>query len=56
LTGIIAAFLAKGMDALLAAAAGSVAQAVAAALAPAQRGLVASDVIGALPSALETGR
>jgi hydroxyethylthiazole kinase-like uncharacterized protein yjeF len=56
LTGIVAAFLAKGMDALLAAAAGSVAQAVAAALAPAQRGLVASDVIAALPSALETGR
>jgi NAD(P)H-hydrate epimerase len=55
LTGIVAAFLAKGMDAQLAAAAGSVAQAVAASLAPAQRGLVASDVIAALPLALERG-
>jgi NAD(P)H-hydrate epimerase len=53
LTGIVAAFLAKGMDARLAAAAGSVAQAVAASLAPAQRGLVASDVIAALPRAFE---
>ena len=56
LTGIIAALLAKGMDVRLAAAAASVAQAVAASLAPAQRGLVASDVIAALPRALETGR
>ncbi|MGH3103052.1 MAG: NAD(P)H-hydrate dehydratase [Gaiellaceae bacterium] len=52
LTGIIAAFLAKGMDARLAAAAGAVAQAVAASLVPEQAGLVASDVIGALPRAL----
>ena len=52
LTGIVAAFLAKGMDARLAAAAGAVAQAAAARLAPAQRGLVASDVAAALPRAL----
>jgi NAD(P)H-hydrate epimerase len=52
LTGIVASFLAKGMDARLAAAAGAVAQAVAASLAPAQRGLVASDVVAALPRAL----
>jgi ADP-dependent NAD(P)H-hydrate dehydratase / NAD(P)H-hydrate epimerase len=52
LTGIVAAFLAKGMDARLAAAAAAVAHAVAASLAPAQRGLVASDVVAALPRAL----
>jgi len=52
LTGVIAAFLAKGMEAPLAAAAGSVAQAVAARLAPQQEGLVASDVVAALPRAL----
>jgi ADP-dependent NAD(P)H-hydrate dehydratase / NAD(P)H-hydrate epimerase len=52
LTGIVAAFLAKGMDARLAAAAASVAQAKAALLAPQQAGLVASDVIAHLPAAL----
>jgi NAD(P)H-hydrate epimerase len=52
LTGIIAAFLAKGMDARLAAAAGAAAQQVASTLAP-RRGLVAGDVIAALPLALE---
>ena len=52
LTGIVSAFLAKGMDARLAAAAGAVAQAVAARLAPTERGLVASDVVAALPQAL----
>jgi ADP-dependent NAD(P)H-hydrate dehydratase / NAD(P)H-hydrate epimerase len=52
LTGIIAAFLAKGMDARLAAAAGAVAHGRAARLAPQQVGLVASDVIKALPRAL----
>jgi ADP-dependent NAD(P)H-hydrate dehydratase / NAD(P)H-hydrate epimerase len=52
LTGIVAAFLAKGMDARLAAAAASVAQARAALLAPQQAGLVASDVIAHLPAAL----
>jgi ADP-dependent NAD(P)H-hydrate dehydratase / NAD(P)H-hydrate epimerase len=52
LTGIVAAFLAKGVDARLAAAAASVAQARAARLAPQQAGLVASDVVAHLPRAL----
>ena len=52
LTGVIAAFLAKGMEAMPAAAAGSVACAIAACLGPA-RGLVASDVVAKLPAALE---
>jgi NAD(P)H-hydrate epimerase len=52
LTGIVAAFLAKGMDARLAAAAAATAQAGAALLAPQQVGLTASDVIRALPNAL----
>jgi len=52
LTGVIAAFLAKGMDARLAAAAGAIAHGRAARLAPQQVGLVASDVIHALPQAL----
>jgi ADP-dependent NAD(P)H-hydrate dehydratase / NAD(P)H-hydrate epimerase len=51
LTGTIAAFLAKGLEPRLAAAAGSAACGVAAALGPA-RGLVASDVAAALPRAL----
>jgi NAD(P)H-hydrate epimerase len=52
LTGTITAFLAKGMDARLAAAAGATACAEAARLGP-ERGLVASDVIAALPDALD---
>jgi len=52
LTGVIAAFLAKGVDARLAAAAGAVAHGRAARLAPQQVGLVASDVVNALPLAL----
>jgi len=52
LTGVISAFLAKGMDARLAAAAGAVAHGRAAALAPHQVGLIASDVIDSLPLAL----
>jgi NAD(P)H-hydrate epimerase len=52
LTGIVGAFLAKGMDARLAAAAAAVAQARAALLAPQQAGLVASDVVHHLPRAL----
>jgi ADP-dependent NAD(P)H-hydrate dehydratase / NAD(P)H-hydrate epimerase len=52
LTGVIAAFLAKGMDARLAAAAGATACAEAARLGP-ERGLVASDVVEALPDALD---
>jgi NAD(P)H-hydrate epimerase len=53
LTGVIAAFLAKGMDARLAAAAGSVAQGRAALLASKPRGLVAGDIVESLPQALE---
>jgi ADP-dependent NAD(P)H-hydrate dehydratase / NAD(P)H-hydrate epimerase len=53
LTGIVAAFLAKGMEPRLAAAAAAAAQQVSAGLAPAQVGLVASDVIASLPRALD---
>jgi hydroxyethylthiazole kinase-like uncharacterized protein yjeF len=52
LTGILASFLAKGVDARLAAAAAAFAHGRAAELAPQQVGLVASDVIDALPRAL----
>jgi ADP-dependent NAD(P)H-hydrate dehydratase / NAD(P)H-hydrate epimerase len=52
LTGVVAAFLAKGMDARLAAAAAAFTHGRAAELAPRQVGLVASDVIAALPQAL----
>lgn len=52
LTGVIAAFLAKGTEPRLAAAAGAVACGVAASLVPEQAGLVASDVVAALPRAL----
>jgi ADP-dependent NAD(P)H-hydrate dehydratase / NAD(P)H-hydrate epimerase len=52
LTGVIAAFLAKGIDPVTAAATGAVAHGIAASLAPAQPGLIASDVVDALPRAL----
>jgi NAD(P)H-hydrate epimerase len=52
LTGIVAAFLAKGVDAPLAAAAGATAHALAALEAPHQAGLVASDLVAALPRVL----
>jgi ADP-dependent NAD(P)H-hydrate dehydratase / NAD(P)H-hydrate epimerase len=52
LTGVITAFLAKGMDARFAAAAGALAHGRAAELAPHQAGLVASDVIDSLPLVL----
>ncbi|HZT85823.1 MAG TPA: NAD(P)H-hydrate dehydratase [Gaiellaceae bacterium] len=52
LTGITAAFLSKGMDARLAAAAAATAQGRAAFLASKSRGLVAGDVVEALPDAL----
>jgi hydroxyethylthiazole kinase-like uncharacterized protein yjeF len=52
LTGIVAAFLAKGLDGRLAAAAGAAAQQVASTLVP-QAGAVASDVIAALPRVLD---
>jgi hydroxyethylthiazole kinase-like uncharacterized protein yjeF len=51
LTGVTAAFLAKGMEARLAAAAAATACALAARLGP-ERGLVAGDVVKALPRAL----
>lgn len=52
LTGIVAAFLAKGLDPITAAAAAATAHGLAAAAVPRQAGLVASDVIGALPVVL----
>ncbi len=52
LTGIVAAFLAKGMDPQRAAAAAVVAQQRAAVEAPQRSGLVASDLIDALPRVL----
>ena len=52
LTGVVAAFLAKGLDAETAAAAAAIAHGRAAALVPHQAGLIASDVIAALPRAL----
>ena len=53
LTGIIAAFLAKGLDGRTAAVTGAEAQRQAARAAARPRGLVASDVVEALPFALE---
>jgi ADP-dependent NAD(P)H-hydrate dehydratase / NAD(P)H-hydrate epimerase len=52
LTGVTAAFLAKGMEPQRAAAAACAAQQLASRRAPQRYGLVASDVIEALPSAL----
>jgi NAD(P)H-hydrate epimerase len=52
LTGIVGAFLAKGLDAVDAAAAAAVAHGLAARSVPHQAGLVASDVAAALPSVL----
>jgi len=51
LTGIVGSFLAKGLEPRLAAAAGAVAHSLAARTLP-QRGLIASDVIAALPRVL----
>jgi NAD(P)H-hydrate epimerase len=51
LTGVVAAFLAKGLEPRLAAAAAATAHALAARSLP-QRGLVASDVVAALPRVL----
>lgn len=53
LTGVVAAFLAKGMDARLAAAAASTAHTHAAVQAPFRSGLVASDLLSALPRVLD---
>jgi hydroxyethylthiazole kinase-like uncharacterized protein yjeF len=55
LTGVTAAFLAKGVEARLAAAAAAIACDAAAALGP-ERGLVASDVVSLLPQALSDNR
>ena len=55
LTGIVATFLAKGLDARTAAAAGALAHRRAARLAGKPVGLVASDVVEALPAALSEG-
>ena len=52
LTGIIGAFLAKGMEAQLAAAAGAAAQQLASVAAPQRAGLVAGDLVEALPRVL----
>jgi len=52
LTGIVGAFLAKGLDAVDAAAAAAVAHGLAARAVPHQAGLVASDVAAALPAVL----
>ena len=52
LTGVVGAFLAKGLDAVDAAAAAAVAHGLAAGALPHRAGLVASDVAEALPSIL----
>ena len=52
LTGIVGAFLAKGMDPQLAAAAGAAAQQLASVAAPQRAGLIAGDLIEALPRVL----
>jgi ADP-dependent NAD(P)H-hydrate dehydratase / NAD(P)H-hydrate epimerase len=52
LTGIVAAFLAKGVEPRLAAAAAAAAQQLASSLIP-QSGAIASDVVGALPLVLD---
>ena len=53
LTGIVGSFLAKGLDAVDAAAAAAVAHGLAARAVPHQAGLVASDVAAALPAILD---
>lgn len=52
LTGVVAAFLAKGLEPQLAAAAAAVAHARAAEVAPHRAGLVAGDLLESLPAAL----
>jgi NAD(P)H-hydrate repair Nnr-like enzyme with NAD(P)H-hydrate dehydratase domain len=52
LTGIVGAFLSKGMDARLAAAAAAAAQQAASRAAAQRAGLVASDLIASLPRVL----
>ena len=52
LTGVLGAFLAKGLDPTDAAVAAAMAHGLAARAAPSQAGLIASDVVSALPSVL----
>ena len=52
LTGVVAAFLAKGLDDVTAACAAATAHGLAAAVAPQQAGLIASDLLAELPAAL----
>lgn len=52
LTGVVVAFLAKGLEPQHAVAAAAVAHGLAAASVPRQAGLIASDVVAALPTAL----
>jgi ADP-dependent NAD(P)H-hydrate dehydratase / NAD(P)H-hydrate epimerase len=52
LTGIVGAFLAKGMEAQVAAAAAAAAQQLASVEAPQRAGLIASDLLDALPRVL----
>jgi hydroxyethylthiazole kinase-like uncharacterized protein yjeF len=54
LTGIVAAFLAKGVEPATATAAAAVAHALAASAVPHRSGLVASDLLAALPGALDS--
>ncbi|HXG76863.1 MAG TPA: NAD(P)H-hydrate dehydratase, partial [Gaiellaceae bacterium] len=53
LTGVVAAFAAKGLEPRLAAAAAAVAHGLAANLAPQRAGLLAGDLLRTLPAALE---
>jgi hydroxyethylthiazole kinase-like uncharacterized protein yjeF len=53
LTGVVASFLAKGLDASTAASAAALAHGQSARLVPHQAGLVASDLLETLPAALE---
>jgi NAD(P)H-hydrate repair Nnr-like enzyme with NAD(P)H-hydrate dehydratase domain len=53
LTGVVASFLAKGLDATVAATAAAVAHGRAGALAEHRTGLIASDLLGLLPAALD---
>jgi NAD(P)H-hydrate repair Nnr-like enzyme with NAD(P)H-hydrate dehydratase domain len=56
LTGVVGAFLAKGVEPQLAAAAAAVVHAQAAELAPHRAGLVASDLLAGLSAALDSAR
>ena len=53
MTGVVGAFLAKGVDVVDAAAAAAIAHGLAARSLPHQAGLIASDVAAALPGVLD---